>query len=100
MALSWIQTEPSFLQIFVANRVAKIQSLTNLSDWRYVNSKLNPADLASRGVNVENLSCSSIWWSGPQFLQQNTSCWPDSNYHIPKNELPEIKKKAIIMTST
>lgn len=100
VALSWIQTEPSVLQVFVANRVAKIQSLTNPSDWRYVNSKLNPADLASRGVKVEDLSCSSIWWLGPQFLKQDKSCWPSLDYSIPKNELPEIKKKAIIMTST
>lgn len=60
----------------------------------------NPADLASRGVKVEYLSFSSIWWFGPQFLKQDKFCWPNSNYSIPKSELPEIKKNAIILTNT
>lgn len=101
VTLSWIGTEPSLLQVFVANRVAKIQSFSNLHDWRYVNTKNNPADLATRGISPECLLNSSLWWTGPPFLKTDTSDWPDNNnYSIPFNQLPELKKKVVILQTT
>lgn len=99
VALSWIGTEPSLLQVFVANRVSKIQSC-NLNDWRYVNTKDNPADLATRGVQPESLLNSTLWWTGPSFLKINDCDWPVTNYSVPYNQLPELKKKITILQTT
>ncbi|GFX04812.1 integrase catalytic domain-containing protein [Trichonephila clavipes] len=55
IALAWIKTEPHKLKTFVSNRVAEIQALSKDYHWKHVSSKNNPADLISRGCNVDEL---------------------------------------------
>ncbi|GFS52603.1 integrase catalytic domain-containing protein [Trichonephila clavipes] len=55
IALAWIKTEPHKLKTFVSNRVVEIQALSNDYHWKHVSSKNNPADLISRGCNVDEL---------------------------------------------
>ncbi|UYV63695.1 hypothetical protein LAZ67_2005337 [Cordylochernes scorpioides] len=50
IVLAWIISESKKWQIFVANRVAKIQDLTAAYSWLYISGKQNPADLATRGI--------------------------------------------------
>ncbi|UYV67221.1 hypothetical protein LAZ67_4004428 [Cordylochernes scorpioides] len=50
-ALSWIKKEIEW-RVFVRNRVREIQATTNLNDWRFVPSQLNPADLLSREFSI------------------------------------------------
>ena len=71
--------------VFVANRLAIIESHTDIIHWHHVPSKLNPADTASRGVEANKLSCSE-WLQGPSFLLQPQSEWPKSEKT--SNELP------------
>ena len=63
---------------FVANRVAEIQSLTSSTQWRYVSTENNPADLATRSVTASGLACSEIWWQGPKLLKKPESEWPEN----------------------
>jgi len=65
VALSWIRDEPSRLNIFVANRVAAIQELTESVEWRYVPTSLNPADILSRGALHAELNESPLWLMDP-----------------------------------
>ncbi|XP_057671162.1 uncharacterized protein LOC130902897 [Diorhabda carinulata] len=97
VALCWINTEPNLLQTFVANRVSKIQSLTNIENWRYVSTKENPADLAYRCIMPKMLMSSAIWWKGPQFLLLQSSDWPITNFSISKHDLPELRKSKTIL---
>ncbi|CAK1580711.1 unnamed protein product [Parnassius mnemosyne] len=53
IVLGWLSTESSSLKQFVRNRVNEILEITKGHTWDYVPSKLNPADLASRGVNAD-----------------------------------------------
>lgn len=46
---AWIRSSPHRREVFVANRVAQIQELTDGDDWFYVPIKENPADFVSRG---------------------------------------------------
>jgi hypothetical protein len=55
IVLSWLNSSPNTWKIFVANRVAEIQRLTEVDNWHHIGSKNNPADLVSRGVLPENL---------------------------------------------
>ena len=55
-------------KVFVANRLKTIQQLSSPSDWYYVSTVENPADLASRGEKLEELMCSTLWLNGPEFL--------------------------------
>lgn len=73
IVLHWIHTSRHLLNVFVANRVSEIQNLTDISCWKYVNTKENPADLASRGVDAKILVNSELWWNGPSWLRLSIS---------------------------
>ncbi|KAL7732911.1 hypothetical protein ACLKA6_006032 [Drosophila palustris] len=47
VVLSWLQQEPSKLNVFVANRICAIQQLTEGMEWHYVPTAMNPADMLS-----------------------------------------------------
>ncbi|XP_066590775.1 uncharacterized protein [Prorops nasuta] len=46
--LAWIRKHPSHWKVFVANRVSYIQTELPSAVWRYVPTRDNPADLATR----------------------------------------------------
>ncbi|KAF6771946.1 hypothetical protein AHF37_09510 [Paragonimus kellicotti] len=49
---------------FVANHLSSIHDLSSPDDWRYVDTKRNPADLASRGMHPKDQRTRE-WFSGP-----------------------------------
>ena len=62
--------------VFFKNRLARIQQYTNIHDWMYVPTGLNPADQASRGTNAAALIKIGTWLSGPEFLCGDPKTWP------------------------
>ncbi|XP_072377717.1 uncharacterized protein [Diabrotica undecimpunctata] len=92
VVLCWLKTDPNSLEIFVGNRVAKIQNLTSISNWSYINTKTNPADVASRGILPNKLKYHHMWWTGPEFLCEPNSQWPQYSFNISKSKLPELKR--------
>lgn len=96
IALYWINDLPSRWHVFVANRVAKIQEYTRglHAKWGHVSTDQNPADLISRGVTVEHLKQSSLWWKGPNFIASPESEWPTPAVVVPlMKEIPEARKE-------
>ncbi|XP_049875830.1 uncharacterized protein LOC126380933 isoform X2 [Pectinophora gossypiella] len=65
--------------------------MTDKNSWRHVPTKLNPADLASRGVEPSQLINSKFWWEGPDYLIHDISQWPVTPYTDNNMILPEIK---------
>ncbi|XP_033212248.1 uncharacterized protein LOC117169848 [Belonocnema kinseyi] len=49
ITLNQISSSPHKYKTFFANRIAEIQDLTPVTNWKYVSSKENPADFVSRG---------------------------------------------------
>ncbi|UYV68114.1 hypothetical protein LAZ67_5003091 [Cordylochernes scorpioides] len=84
-ALSWIKKEIEW-RVFVRNRVREIQATTNLNDWRFVPSQLNPADLLSRGCPPSQF-VQSRWWEGPEWLKKPKEFWPNSEFSINPKEI-------------
>ncbi|XP_018365780.1 PREDICTED: uncharacterized protein LOC108762994 [Trachymyrmex cornetzi] len=84
--------------VFVANRVGKIQCLTESKDWRHVASSQNPADIFSRGLGPGELADLSLWWHGPPFLQTNDDLWPTGTFARLEENLPELRKTAVAAT--
>jgi hypothetical protein len=87
IVLTWIQGPPNKWKTFVGNRVAFIQEETAVSTWRHVPSQSNPADLISRGIEHTTLSTSPLWWKGPQWLSQELSSWPTTEFNTPTANL-------------
>ncbi|KAJ0177755.1 hypothetical protein K1T71_006628 [Dendrolimus kikuchii] len=89
IVLGWLSMPSNRLKHFVRNRVNEIQDTTHGQTWSYVPSKDNPADLVSRGAQADLLSSSTLWWSGPTFLQhKEIKFFEHPNIH--SNSLPEI----------
>lgn len=101
VVLGYIANDSKRFHVFVANRVQQIRSVTDPSQWNYVNSINNPADIASRGSTPIELGRSS-WFSGPDFLWKTEIDFrkdnPDTS-HILLND-PEVRKAKVFSTST
>ncbi|GFT09911.1 integrase catalytic domain-containing protein [Nephila pilipes] len=103
VVLSWLAAHPLKWKIFVANRTSEILDIVPYEQWSHVPSKDNPADLASRGVNPEDLANSTLWWHGPSFLCMNKDHWPQQNHTEPsvdKKALSELKPKSPFNATT
>lgn len=58
-------------QVNVANRVQFIHDHTSPAQWRHVESRSNPADEGSRGLNAKDFVRKSQWIKGPELLVAN-----------------------------
>ena len=100
--LKYIGNESTRFQTFVANRVSKIQDATEMSQWKYVNTNLNPADDASRGLTVQELLEGERWLKGPDFLWKHREHWPQQEEIkpiLPERD-PEVRKNATAAATT
>ena len=92
--LRYISSDQRRFHVFVANRVQTIRELCDADQWRYITTKDNPADEASRGIDVDTLLKQSRWLNGPKFLWDGEENWPEQPLILnPVSETdPETKK--------
>ncbi|XP_075167684.1 uncharacterized protein LOC142239804 [Haematobia irritans] len=76
IVLSWLSKPPCCWTTFVANRVSKITQVVESSRWFHVDSRHNPADIASRGYSLQELLKCKLWWEGPNWLSKPSKDWP------------------------
>ena len=69
--LHYINNEKKRFPIFVANRVRMIRDYSLPSQWKYVHTSENPADIPSRGADAQQLLNSHLWFNGPKFLSSS-----------------------------
>lgn len=74
--LHYLQNAKKRFPVYVANRVKAILDFTTVDQWRYVDSKNNPADDASRGMKMKMLLTDNMWLQGPDFLRLPEDQWP------------------------
>ncbi|XP_056001985.1 uncharacterized protein LOC125664373 [Ostrea edulis] len=74
--LRYIGNETSRFQTFVANRLTVIHEGSRPCEWHYINTKLNPADYASRGLSADEIIQHDYWIKAPYFLWAPAEQWP------------------------
>ena len=74
--LRWLHAAHKKQQVFVANRVGEILDQSTVDEWRHVKGSMNPADIGTRGVTLEQLR-ESEWLHGPAWLQDEPENWPE-----------------------
>lgn len=82
IVLSWVNMLHESIKIYVSNRVHQIRSLLPGCEWQYIESQLNPADWASRGLMPSALARCNLYWQGPPIAYANLSEWLNL-YHAP-----------------
>ncbi|UYV76780.1 hypothetical protein LAZ67_14002006 [Cordylochernes scorpioides] len=74
--LAWIRSESGRYKEFVANRVGEIQEATKGTDWRWVPTSENPADIATSFEIEISFEPTDMWYTGPEFLKRPEEEWP------------------------
>ncbi|XP_058827116.1 uncharacterized protein LOC131687095 [Topomyia yanbarensis] len=74
--LSWIISDQRIYRQFVSVRVGEILNLTNPTEWRWIASKQNVADEATKWGLGPNLMPEGRWCQGPKFLFDSQNAWP------------------------
>lgn len=95
IVLRYVANSDRRFHTFVANRVSAILDGSEPANWRHVPSKLNPADNVLRGLRMDDLMSSSRWFSGPNFLWQDETCWPVSYVTATDTTDLELKKETV-----
>ena len=91
-----IQKESYGFNTFVGTRIGEIQTHTDPSEWYWIKSDANIADIITRGAEPVHIDSYSIWQNGPKFMSNAIDSWPISKSNITK-DLPE-RNKTILTT--
>ncbi|XP_026666969.1 uncharacterized protein LOC113463933 [Ceratina calcarata] len=83
--LSWIRKDPRDFKVFVANRLGEIRENSKVDEWKYINTKENPADDGTRSV-TNALQQGSRWLQGPSFLREPENRWPEERSQVKCSE--------------
>ena len=83
-----IQKESYGFNTFAGVRIGEIQAATEKTDWYWVESSLNIADIISRGSPPSRIGINSEWQTGPVFLKQPENEWPVKQSYSGK-EIPD-----------
>ena len=91
VALYWIKGSNRDWKPFVDNRIKEIRSLTSPDSWRHCPGKDNPADLPSRGLSPGELASSSLWHTGPTWLNENHTVYEEPPGEMPASCVEEMR---------
>lgn len=72
--LGYINNDARRFHVFVGNRVQEMREQSSPNQWHYVETKSNPAHIASRGAGAQELIDNPLWWNGPEFLKRLGFC--------------------------
>ncbi|XP_074033910.1 uncharacterized protein [Leptinotarsa decemlineata] len=73
--LSWLKSSQS-RDVFVANRIVRIQENIPEVSWYHIEGIQNPADCLSRGLLPEQLVRHPQWLHGPTWIKLPPNEWP------------------------
>ena len=81
--LGWINNFEKRFRTFENFRIKSIRLLSDVSEWAYIPTKLNPADIASKGINANDYAKWHMFHNGPDFFHLDHSQWPTEPPTIP-----------------
>ena len=74
----WILNGKKNSDQYCNTRLDKIRTVIKSADMlKLIPSKINPADIGTRGLSPKKLSDCKIWFHGPEFLTSPENAWPN-----------------------
>ncbi|KAK0425562.1 hypothetical protein QR680_009259 [Steinernema hermaphroditum] len=101
----WTQSvkAPTDAGIYVERRWRKFRELAEKFLYQkipifigYINTKENPADVATRGV-TKNEFDDHIWWTGPRYFTDDIENWPDYCKIAPLTKESNVEESNIVL---
>ena len=98
VALRWIKNPNQMLPKFAVGPVDTILENTDAENWRYVDSKNNVADIATKFKSFDFGDINSEWFQGPRFLKLSQQYWPAQkvDYSIPQFNVNAVIGKEMV----
>jgi hypothetical protein len=101
VVLAWLKGDINRWTPFVQNCVQKIAKIIAKEKWNYCSTKLNPADLATRGIFAKMLIGNKLWFHGPEFLGAgavlNGSVFQVGMKSLSSVDIPEQRKSVCLV---
>ncbi|XP_071489137.1 uncharacterized protein [Diadema antillarum] len=94
IVLGYLNNTTRRFHTYVANRVHKVLSFSQPSQWRYVPTANNPADCGNRPVSARSLKGSS-WLTGPQKIATQEVVNPVSEFPLVDPDIDEEIKQDV-----
>jgi len=92
----WIRSDARRFKQFIAHRVGEIHEKSEVEDWRWIPTRLNVADEATRINKVCEFEQSSRWITGPDFLRGPEDEWPTEPVLVPPTDEMEYRSYFIV----
>ncbi|XP_053663516.1 uncharacterized protein LOC128712653 [Anopheles marshallii] len=92
--VSWIKSDHRRYSPFVAFRVSELSEITDANEWRWLSTKVNVADDGTKWQGDPDLTSSSRWFRGPEFLWEVEENWP-INKNDPGESSEELRKSLL-----
>ncbi|XP_062541564.1 uncharacterized protein LOC134209583 [Armigeres subalbatus] len=73
--LCWINSDHRKYSQFVGARISEMLDLSEPKEWSWISIKLNVADDATKWQKLPDLSPTSRWFCGPDFLWKTRELW-------------------------
>ncbi|XP_065074451.1 uncharacterized protein LOC135698403 [Ochlerotatus camptorhynchus] len=93
--ISWIRSDTRRYRPYVAFRVNEILNHSRIEEWRWLGTKINVADEATKWGKGPNCTPDSRWMRGPAFLYEKKSEWPSSGFEVPEETTEELRSAYI-----
>ena len=74
--LSWLKSDHKKYSPFVAHRVGEVLENSEVNEWRWIPTKENVADEATKWSKSINFESTNRWFGGPSFLRLSEDQWP------------------------
>lgn len=103
--LRYIRNRTQRYKIFMGNRIREIQEETEVKQWRYVPTNLNPSDLCSRPTFLPDGDAMAdqrvrFWLHGPEYLLRDPDEWPAEVEVGPLDPTdPELRKEVVVQAT-
>ncbi|XP_053691407.1 uncharacterized protein LOC128739932 [Sabethes cyaneus] len=99
--LSWLRSDQRRFRQYVAFRVTEILENSQVEEWRWIPSRYNVADEATKWGKGPTINCNSRWFQAPAHLYQDPELWPKQELRIPDTleELRSVHVHRQVVTS-
>ncbi|XP_065094204.1 uncharacterized protein LOC135714762 [Ochlerotatus camptorhynchus] len=93
--ISWLKSDHRRYSQFVAFRVSEILEASEVSEWQWIQTMKNVADDGTKWKRAPDMSRTSRWFNGPEFLKTPEGEWP-MKLHIDSTTMEELRPHLLV----